>query len=114
RIPQKRLPQADGSIDWLAIIQFAGSINRNSPVASILTSPTAICGKVLQSKTHRVEEFVATCTRLILAMQCLLVAHGQNFSRFASSIFQRWNVWWRFRRRSTEDIVEYPHTPLDW
>ena len=85
-----------------------------SAIAAVLCSKTAIGGKVLEGETHRVEELVATCTRLILPVQGLLLTYSQNFSRFTRGVFQRRNVRRRFRRGCAEDIVQYPHAPLDW
>src|SRR5207249_8352732 len=76
-IAQQRVSQADRSIDRLTIIEFDACIDRNTALAAILRSPTAVGGKVFERKTHRVEKFVATGTRLILAMQRLLLTHAE-------------------------------------
>src|SRR5262249_19758117 len=110
---QQRLPQADRSIDRLTIIKFDARIDRNTAFAAILRSPTAVGGKVFERETHRVEKFVATGARLILAMQRLLLTHAQDLSRLAGCVFQWRNVWRRFRRRGAENIVEYPHASFD-
>src|SRR5207244_3182768 len=82
-------------------------------LASIPGSPAAVRRKVLQRKTHRVEKFVATGARLVLAVQGLLLTHAQNFSRLPGGVFQRRNVRRRFGRRRAENIVEDPHASFD-
>ena len=108
-----RLPQLDGSIDLLAVIQFDGRVDRSATVASLPGPPLSVCIEVLQRETDRVHDLVATRTLRILPVERHLVTQRQGLSGPAGRILQRRNVGRGLRRGSAEDVFKDPDASLD-
>src|ERR1043166_6014395 len=103
-VGRQNLLQFDDICEALSAQQFAGGVD---PLPSFLFSPHAHGVEVIQRQSQRIHSIVTRTAEWLLAMECQGFAQGEFLVLHCfRSVFQRRNVWWWWRGRCAEQIIE--------